>query len=95
MIKGRLTVIALASFIIYWFLLATLFLSIPFMVSWGSAKPWYLKILSFLQDTPLNLTRGNGETKMSFLFVNALFYTLCIAALLWGVACLTDKKGKE
>jgi len=90
--KGKLTVIALASFIIYWFLLATIFFSIPFMVSWGSAKPWYLKILSLLQDTPFNLMRKDGEIKIELLFVNTLFWTLCIAALLYGVARLTNKK---
>jgi len=89
---GRVVVFSIALFIIYLLLCTTLFFSIPFMVTWGEEKSWYLKILSFLQDHPFTLTRKGGDIAIGLLFINALFWTLCIAALLYFVARLTGKK---
>jgi hypothetical protein len=92
MMRGKITVIAIASFIIYIFLAASLFFSIPFMVTWGSEKSWYMKVIIFAQGFPLNLTDKEGEIHLGFILINALFWTLFFAALLYLVALMTNKK---
>ena len=82
-VKGKVAVIVIASFVIYLLLSATLFFSTPFMVSWGSEPSWYIKVISFLQNTPFNLTNSEGEITLSLMFVNALFWTLCLAGVFW------------
>lgn len=74
--------------VIYLLLVATLYLAMPFMVSWGGKRPWYLRMIAFMQVTPFNLTRGNGEIMMHLIFINALFWTLLIAALFYIIARL-------
>ena len=81
--KGKIIIIVITSIIIYLLLVATLYLATPFMLSWGSEKVWYLKCIEFLQDTPFNLVRSNGEVVMKFIYVNAFFWTICLAGLLW------------
>ncbi len=91
MMRGRTTVIVLASAIIYMLLCTTLYFATFFMVSWGEAKPWYLLLLIFVQDFPFNLIRADGEIMMSLIFVNALFWTLCIAAIFWLILVRKNK----
>jgi hypothetical protein len=92
MMRGKIAVIAIASVVIYLLLVSTLYFASAFMVSWGGETPWYLKLIAFLQDTPFNLTRGDGEIKMSLIFINALFWTLCIAGILYFTARIVNKK---
>jgi len=92
MMRGKITVIAIASVVIYLLLVSTLYFASAFMVSWGGETPWYLRLMAFLQDTPFNLTRGDGEIEMSLIFINALFWTLSVAGLLYFVARLISKK---
>jgi hypothetical protein len=94
MMRGKITLIAIASFIIYIFLAATLFFSIPFMVTWGSEKSWYMKLVIFAQGFPLNLTDKDGEIHLGFILVNAFFWTLFFALILYFVALITNKKAK-
>lgn len=81
--RGKTTVIAIASFIIFILLSATLFFSTPFVVSWGSEPSWYIKVIVFLQNTPFNLTSKGGDITLSLMFVNAFFWTLCLAGVFW------------
>lgn len=90
--KGRIVVIGFASIVIYLLLVATFYFATPFMVSWGGKSPWYINLIAFLQDTPFNLKRGDGEIIMTLIFINALFWTLCVAGLLYFVARLISKK---
>ena len=90
--RGKITIIALASFIIYILFVATLFLSTPFLVTWGEEKPWYMKVIIFAQGFPLNLIDKDGEIKLSFIFINAFFWTLLVAGLLYLIAHITNKK---
>lgn len=90
--KGRIVVIAIASIINYLLLVGVFFFSMPFMVSWGNKNPWYLDVISFLQDTPFNLIREDGEMAMSLVFVNALFWTACVALLLWFITGKSFKR---
>ncbi len=89
---GRRVVFSIALFFVYLLLCTTLFFSIPFMVTWGEEKSWYLNILSFLQGHPFTLIKKGGDLAIGLLFINALFWTLCIAALLYFVARLLGKK---
>lgn len=91
MIRGRIIVIVLASVIIYMLLCTTLYFATPFMVTWGEAKPWYLQLIIFAQDFPFNLIRADGEIVTSLIFVNALFWTLCIAAIFWLILVRKNK----
>ena len=90
--RGKITVIAIASFIIYILFVAVLFLSTPFLVTWGAEKPWYMKFVIFVQGFPLNLTDKNGEINLSLIFINAFFWTVLIAGLLYVIAYITNKK---
>ncbi len=92
MMKGKITIIAVASIIIFILFVATLFLSTPFMVTWGAYKGWYMKIIFFLQGFPLKLIGKDGEINLIFIFINAFFWTLFIAGLLYLMARLTNKK---
>ena len=95
MMRGKITVIILASVIIYMLLCVTLYFSTPFMVTWGETKPWYLQVIIFAQDFPFNLIRGDGEIVMSLIFVNALFWTLCLAGLFWLLVVRFFKEKKS
>lgn len=81
--KGNIVIVALVSVIIYPLLVAVFFFATPFMVSWGSPMPWYLRVINFLQETPFSLTQKNGEVNLSLVFINAFFWTACIGALLY------------
>lgn len=95
MTRGKITVIVLASVIIYILLCATFIFATPFMVTWGETKPWYLQVIIFVQDFPFNLIRRNGEVIMSLVFINALFWTLIITVLLYFIAYFTRKKKRN
>lgn len=89
--KGKLTVIILASVIIYW-LLFTLFYFAPlFAFNFGGKSEWYIVFIAFLRRTPFDVDKA-GEADTALIFINTLFWTLCIAALLYFVTRLTGKK---
>ena len=77
---------------IYAFLVAILYLASPFMVSWGGKLAWYLSVIAFMQVTPFNLIRENGEIMMHLILINALFWTLLIAALFYIIARLLSNE---
>ncbi|GAB4262497.1 MAG: hypothetical protein Kow0079_18400 [Vicingaceae bacterium] len=93
--KGKVTVIVIASFVIYLLLSTTLFFSTPFMVSWGSEPSWYIKVIGFLQNTPFKLTGNDGEITLSLMFVNALFWTLCLAGVFWLILVNKKKEAQQ
>lgn len=76
---------------IYLILVLLFYFVSVFMVSWGGDTPWYLSFFLFLQDKPFDLVRANGEIKMSLIFINALFWTLCIAGLLFFALWFMNK----
>ncbi len=84
--KGKIIIIVFTSIIIYFLLVVTLYLSSPFLISWGGKLPWYLKLVSFLQNTPFSLLRSNGDYFISLLFVNSLFWIIIFDFLLWFFA---------
>lgn len=90
--KGKLVVIALALIIIYPLLIAVFYFASPFMVSWGSEPEWYIKIIAFLQNIPFNLQSKGGEIHMGFIFINALFWTLCLAVVFWVLSIKVFKE---
>ena len=91
--KGKSTVIGISSILIYSFLVVTFFLAIPFMVSWGGKKEWYLLIIEFMENTPYDLKRGNGEIMVSLIFVNALFWTISFLLFMWVISVMSPKRG--
>ena len=90
--KGKLTVITLTSIVVYFLLITIFYFGSLFMVSWGGGNTWYLQLIAFLQDIPFRLVRDNGEIKMSLVFVNALFWTLCFSLILYLVVRFFFKK---
>ncbi len=90
--KGKIVIITIASIVIYVLLIMVFYFAAPFMVSWGAEKPWYLKMIAFIQDFPFSLTRSNGEIVLSLIFVNALFWTLIIAVLLYLISSYRTNK---
>lgn len=86
--SGKTTVIILISVTIYMFICAIFYFITPFMVTWGSIKPWYLQIIIFAQDFPFDLIRRDGKIVMSLIFINALFWTLCLAGAFWLIVML-------
>ncbi len=89
--NSKIIILSIASVIIYLLLCTILFFSIPFMVSWGEEKAWYLKILSFLQDHPFALLRKDGDIALGLLFINALFWTTLLIGLLYCLRRLLNK----
>lgn len=89
--SNKIIILSIGSIIIYLLLCTTLFISIPFMVSWGEEKAWYLKILSFLQDYPFTLLKKDGNIAIGLLFINSFFWTILFLGLLLGLQRLLKK----
>lgn len=90
MMRGKITVIVLASIII-WVLLFTLFYFAPlFAFSFGGEPEWYIVVIAFLRNAPFNVGKA-GEVNTFLVFINALFWTLCIAGILYFTARLMSK----
>lgn len=91
MMRGKITVIVLASIII-WVLLFTLFYFAPlFAFSFGGEPEWYIVVIAFLRNAPFNVGKA-GEVNTFLVFINAIFWTLCIAGILYFTARLMSKK---
>ncbi|WP_143961164.1 hypothetical protein [Litoribacter populi] len=91
MMRGKITVIVLASIII-WVLLFTLFYFTPlFAFSFGGEPEWYIVVIAFLRNAPFTVGKA-GEVNTFLVFINALFWTLCVAGLLYSVARGISKK---
>lgn len=90
MMSGKITVIILASIII-WVLLFTLFYFAPlFAFSFGGEPEWYIVVIAFLRNAPFNVGKA-GEVNTFLVFINAIFWTLCIAGILYFTARLMSK----
>lgn len=92
--KGKLTVIALASIIIYWSLFSLFYFAPLFAFSFGGKPEWYIVVIAFLRSTPFNVDNV-GEVDTALLFINTLFWTLWLAALLYFVARIVGKPLKK
>ena len=73
----------------------TLYFATPFMVSWGSEKIWYLRVIEFLQNTPFRLIRSNGDILVNLILVNAFFWTLCFTGLFYLLIIKLFKKNRK
>ena len=94
MMRGKITVIVLASIII-WVLLYTLFYFTPlFAFSFGGEPEWYIVVIAFLRNAPFTIVKV-GEVNTFLVFINALFWTLCIAGILYFTARLMSKKAPD
>ena len=76
--RGKIILVGILLAIIYPLLLATFFFSFPFMASWGTSLPWYLRLISFLQNNPFSIQRESGEIEIKLLLVNAFFWTFIL-----------------
>ncbi len=90
--KSRLVIIGLISVVIYLLLIGMFYLATPFMISWGAEVPWYIYVLTFMQDFPFSLIADNNQINMNFIFINALFWTLDFCMLFWILLNKTLKK---
>jgi hypothetical protein len=61
------------------------------MISWGQETPWYLKVLSFLQNIPFNAQK-NGAINLNIVLINAFFETFCVSVVAYLVLYYIDKK---
>ena len=90
--KGKIIIITVTSIFIYFLLVAILYLSSPFLVSWGSNPKWYFKLILFLQNTPFSLLRSNGDYFIGVIFINSFFWIIIFDILLWFFAIKLPSK---
>lgn len=95
MIQRRTVAVVLASTVIYVFFCAILFVVTPFMVSWGDDKNWFFQFLFFAQGFPFDLVRSSGDIMPGLIFVNALFWTICIEIGLFIGWVIRDQVSKR
>lgn len=90
--KRKLVILIYILFFNYLLICGIFFLSIPYFISWGSKKLWYLKFIMFAQEFPFSLTHFDGKIIISFIFLNALFWSLLISLAFYFSAKWMNKK---
>ena len=93
--RKNIIFIVLVSIVVYPLLLATFYLSLPFMASWGIPNPWYLRLIAFLENIPLSLTRSGGEVVLGVLFINTAFWTFIIGGILYLLLSLLTRRNMK
>lgn len=93
--RGKVVIIALLLVVVYTFLVAVFFFAAPFMVSWGSPIPWYLRVINFFQETPFSLMQKDGKVNLYLIFANSLFWTICVGVFLFLILHKKRKKATQ
>lgn len=91
MMKGKIAVIILASIIILGLLFTVFYFTPLFAFSFGGEPEWYVVVIAFFRNAPFAVGKA-GEVNTFLVFINALFWTLCVAGLLYFVARFISKK---
>jgi len=89
--KRKIIFIGVVSIIVYPLLLATFYLSLPFMASWGIPNPWYFRLIAFLENTPCSIKKSGDESMLGILFIDTAFWTFLIGMLLYLLLSVLTK----
>ena len=82
MMKGK-TLISIVALILFASLLFTIFYFVPFFAfSFGDKPKWYVVVIGFLRNNPLNVGKADDINILSML-ANSFFWTFCIAVILY------------
>lgn len=77
--------ISIVGLFIFCLLLFTVSYFIPlFSIRFGGKPEWYIVVIGFLRTNPFNIGKA-GDTSVILVFINSLFWTICIGTLLYFI----------